>query len=57
MASQRYLEKIQQDQLAGQSYGVQGTPAFFINGYRFMGFNQEAVESLVNELLLIGEQR
>ena len=35
--SDKYASEIQKDQQDGQSYGVQGTPAFFINGQLVSG--------------------
>tara|TARA_Y100000034_G_C6903071_1_gene418229 strand:+ start:528 stop:1424 length:897 start_codon:yes stop_codon:yes gene_type:complete len=35
--TERYKEKVQQDLSDGQSYGVSGTPAFFVNGQLLSG--------------------
>lgn len=37
LKSEKYKAEVQQDLADGQKYGVQGTPAFFINGWRLVG--------------------
>lgn len=52
MSSQRYADEIERDVADGRSYGVHGTPAFFINGYRHTGFTELAMfEGLISEAL------
>ncbi|MBU0577169.1 DsbA family protein [Patescibacteria group bacterium] len=35
--SEKYADEVDADMAEGQEYGVQGTPAFFINGYMISG--------------------
>jgi len=37
LTSQKYLEEVRADYTDGSSYGVQGTPAFFVNGVLISG--------------------
>ena len=37
LSSQKYLEEVQKDYSDGRSYGVSGTPAFFVNGNMISG--------------------
>jgi protein-disulfide isomerase len=37
LGKQKYLPSIQKDLADGQSFGVNGTPAYFINGYKIEG--------------------
>ncbi len=48
----RYSDNILQDQEAGQIYGVQGTPTFFINGRSVPGSaNFEIFQSVIDDEL------
>ncbi len=50
--TEKYAAKIQKDLNDGQSYGVTGTPAFFINGQLISGAQPYAVfESAINDAL------
>lgn len=51
LSSRRYEEKIQNDISDGRSYGVQGTPTFFVNGRRMTGFVSDNLETLIKEAL------
>jgi len=35
--SGRYAEEVKKDYQDGAAYGVEGTPTFFINGYKLVG--------------------
>ena len=50
--SERFRDDVTQDQREGSSYGVRGTPAFFVNG-RFLSGNQpfEAFAKIIDEEL------
>jgi protein-disulfide isomerase len=37
LAKQKYLPQIQKDLTDGQSFGIAGTPTYFINGYKLAG--------------------
>jgi protein-disulfide isomerase len=52
--SQKHLEEVQADYQDGISYGVTGTPAFFVNGRRIVGAQpfpvfQQAIEQALAE--------
>lgn len=55
LSTQRYLDEVRQDMADGRSYGVGGTPTFFINGYRLVGahdlsvFEQQIEQALSNK--------
>lgn len=51
MSSEQFITKINQDIADGQEYGVQGTPTFFINGYRIVGFHEPTVERIIEQEL------
>lgn len=52
IASQKYLAKVQADQQQGSAYGVDGTPATFINGQLVSGAVPEAsLTALIDQAL------
>ena len=53
LESREFLPAIKQDFLGGVRSGVNGTPTFFINGYRYEGLNEfeDLVEAIDAELL------
>lgn len=51
MSSQRYLDEILNDMADGQSYGVRGTPTFFVSGHRLTGSSLETLEQVVEQVL------
>ena len=53
LKSREFLPAIKEDFLGGVRSGVNGTPTFFINGYRYEGLNEfeDLVEAIDAELL------
>jgi protein-disulfide isomerase len=53
LESREFLPAIKEDFLGGVRSGVNGTPTFFINGYRYQGLNEfeDLVEAIDRELL------
>ncbi len=57
LTSQKYLEEVRKDYTDGASYGVQGTPAFFVNGNLISGaVPLETFEQVIDQILAqVGE--
>jgi protein-disulfide isomerase len=52
LSSQKYLEEVQKDYGDGRTYGVSGTPAFFVNGVLVSGAQPlEAFSAIIDEEL------
>lgn len=47
----RYLEEIRNDTQYGLKIGIKGTPTFFINGKKIVGFDIKKIRSTINQLL------
>lgn len=48
---QKYLKEIKQDITDGQAFGINGTPTFFINGYKVEGeIPYDVFEKIIEEL-------
>ena len=57
LSSQKYLEEVQKDYSDGASYGVSGTPAFFVNGHLISGaMPLAAFEQAVDQALAEAEE-
>jgi protein-disulfide isomerase len=50
LATGKYAPRVQQDLLSGIESGVSGTPAFFINGFRYEG-PRDALSEVLGELV------
>jgi len=54
LESERFKNEIYDDFLTGQNLGVQGTPTFFINGYKFDGVpEKENLKKLIDRMMFI----
>jgi len=52
LSSQKYMQEVEKDYTDGASYGVQGTPAFFVNGVLISGaVPLDVFEQAVNQAL------
>lgn len=51
LTSQKYLEEVRKDYADGVSYGVQGTPTFFLNGLKIFGLRRVGALEQFSEMI------